>query len=84
MTDSSRLESDSMGSIEVSNLALWGAQTQRSLLNFAIGDDKVPIKLIYALTTIKLSAATVNHKLGLITERKKDFIRRKRNIHREN
>ena len=64
MTDSSRLESDSMGSIEVSNLALWGAQTQRSLLNFAIGDDKIPIKLIYALTVIKRSAAIVNCKLG--------------------
>ena len=74
MTDSSRLESDSMGSIEVSNLALWGAQTQRSLLHFAIGDDKIPIKLIYALTTIKQSAAIVNFKLGLITEQKKDFI----------
>ena len=74
MTDSSRLESDSMGSIEVSNLALWGAQTQRSLLHFAIGDDKIPIKLIYALTTIKQSAAIVNFKLGLITEQKKIFI----------
>ena len=74
MTDSSRLESDSMGSIEVSNLALWGAQTQRSLLHFAIGDDKIPIKLIYALTTIKQSAAIVNFKLGLITEQKKNFI----------
>ena len=74
MTDSSRLESDSMGSIEVSNHALWGAQTQRSLLHFAIGDDKIPIKLIYALTTIKQSAAIVNFKLGLITEQKKNFI----------
>ncbi len=74
MTDLSRLESDSIGSIEVSNLALWGAQTQRSLLNFAIGDDKIPIKLIYALTTIKQSAAIVNYKLGLITETKKNFI----------
>ena len=74
MTDSSRLESDSMGSIEVSNQALWGAQTQRSLLHFAIGDDKIPIKLIYALTTIKQSAAIVNFKLGLITEKKKIFI----------
>ena len=74
MTDSSRLESDSMGSIEVSNLALWGAQTQRSLLHFAIGDDKIPIKLIYALTTIKQSAAIVNFKLGLISEQKKNFI----------
>lgn len=74
MTNSSRLESDSMGSIEVSNLALWGAQTQRSLLHFAIGDDKIPIKLIFALTTIKQSAAIVNFKLGLITEQKKNFI----------
>ena len=53
MTDSSRLESDSMGSIEVSNLSLWGAQTQRSLVNFAIGNEKVPLKLIYAIADIK-------------------------------
>ena len=74
MTDLSRLESDSMGSIEVSNHALWGAQTQRALLNFAIGDDKIPIKLIYALTTIKQSAAIVNSQLGLLSKSKKDFI----------
>ncbi len=74
MTDLSRLESDSMGSIEVSNHALWGAQTQRALLNFAIGDDKIPIKLIYALTTIKKSAAIVNSQLGLLSKSKKDFI----------
>ncbi len=74
MTDLSRLESDSMGSIEVSNHALWGAQTQRALLNFAIGDDKIPIKLIYALTTIKQSAAIVNSQLGLLSKSKKDLI----------
>ncbi len=74
MTNLSRLETDSMGSVEVSNMALWGAQTQRSLLNFAIGDDKIPIKLIYALVTIKRSAAIVNNQLGLLSKKKKDFI----------
>ena len=59
-----RLEHDSMGTIEVPKRALWGAQTQRSLLNFSIGDDLIPIKLIHSLALIKQSAAKVNFELG--------------------
>ena len=50
MTKSFRVENDSIGSIEVPSPALWGAQTQRALMNFAIGNDKIPIKLIYSLS----------------------------------
>ena len=74
MTESFRLENDSMGSIEVPNTALWGAQTQRALINFAIGKDKVPIKLIYALVRIKSAAAKSNHRLGVLSKRKAEFI----------
>ena len=49
MKKSVRLENDSMGQIEVPEDALWGAQTQRSLRNFAIGENIIPLKLIYEL-----------------------------------
>ncbi len=74
MTESFRLENDSMGSIEVPNTALWGAQTQRSLINFAIGQDKVPLKLIYSLVNIKSAAAKCNYRLGVLSKSKADFI----------
>ncbi len=74
MTESFRLENDSMGTIEVPNDALWGAQTQRSLINFAIGKNKIPIKLIYALVRIKSAAAITNWHLGVLSKEKKDFI----------
>ena len=74
MNNSSRLEKDSLGSIEVESSNLWGAQTQRSLNNFAIGKDLIPIKIIYSLALIKQSAAIANNKLGLINEKKKALI----------
>ena len=63
-----RLEQDSLGSIDVPKDALWGAQTQRSIINFAIGDEKIPIEIIYAIAQIKASAARVNNHLGLINK----------------
>ena len=69
-----RIESDSIGSIEVPSKALWGAQTQRSIMNFAIGDDLIPLELIYALAKIKQAAATVNHRLGVLEEGHKNLI----------
>ncbi len=66
MSNMKRLEKDSLGSVEVPNDALWGAQTQRSILNFAIGDDVIPIEIIHAIAQIKASAAQVNNHLGLI------------------
>ena len=66
MSKKKRLEQDSLGSISVPEDALWGAQTQRSILNFAIGDEVVPLEIIHAIAQIKASAARVNNHLGLI------------------
>ena len=65
---STRIESDSMGNIEVPASRYWGAQTQRSLGNFKIGDEKMPLQLVRALGVVKLAAARVNKALGHITE----------------
>ncbi|MEH6588542.1 MAG: class II fumarate hydratase [Halioglobus sp.] len=61
-----RLESDSLGEIEVSIDRYWGAQTQRSLHNFAIGEEKIPQVLIVALGLQKKVAAMTNLELGLL------------------
>ena len=55
-----RTESDSMGTIEVPDDVLWGAQTARSLIHFAIGEDRMPPELIRALGILKKAAALVN------------------------
>ena len=59
-----RSETDSMGAIEVGADKYWGAQTERSLLHFNIGDDKMPRAMIRALGILKKAAAIVNHELG--------------------
>jgi fumarate hydratase class II len=61
-----RMEHDSMGDIAVSDSALWGAQTQRSLLHFAISTERMPQALLYALARTKRAAAQVNRELGLL------------------
>ena len=61
-----RIETDSFGPIEVDADHYWGAQTQRSLENFAIGNERMPLELIYGLATIKKAAALVNRDLGLL------------------
>ena len=61
---STRVERDSMGRIEVPADRYWGAQTQRSLENFAIGEERMPRPLIAALALVKQCAAEVNHRLG--------------------
>ncbi len=63
---SSRTESDSFGPIEVPADALWGAQTQRSLRFFAIGEQRMPVQVVHALAQIKRAAAEVNQALGLL------------------
>ncbi|OEY86963.1 fumarate hydratase, class II [Wolbachia pipientis] len=55
-----RTETDSFGEIKVPNKCYWGAQTQRSLENFKIGTEKMPVVLIKALAIVKLAAARVN------------------------
>ena len=49
----SRIETDSLGQVEVPDEAYWGAQTQRSLINFAIGNEKMPLAVLHALALIK-------------------------------
>ncbi len=61
-----RIESDSFGPIDVPAQALWGAQTQRSLHFFAIGEQRMPIPLVHALAQVKRAAAEVNASLGLL------------------
>lgn len=61
-----REEHDTMGPMQVPAKALWGAQTQRSLQNFKISNEHMPVALINALAKVKRAAATVNHDLGLL------------------
>jgi fumarate hydratase class II len=61
-----RQEYDSMGNIAVEDSALWGAQTQRSLLHFAISTERMPVELLLALARTKRAAALVNSELGLL------------------
>ena len=61
-----REEKDTMGVVAVPAKALWGAQTQRSLQNFKISGERMPVALIHALAQVKRAAAKVNHDLGLL------------------
>ena len=61
-----RTETDSMGVIEVPADSLWGAQSQRSLQNFAIGEEKMPREIVHALGIVKQAAARTNRKLGML------------------
>jgi fumarate hydratase class II len=61
-----RTESDGMGSVEVPADRYWGAQTQRSLEHFAIGDDRMPLEVVRALGVVKKACALVNQELGVL------------------
>lgn len=61
-----RIESDSFGEMKVPKDKYWGAQTQRSLENFKISSEKMPMEIIRAFAVLKKSAALVNNKLGLL------------------
>jgi len=65
-----RIEKDTFGPIEVPADRLWGAQTQRSLENFRISEERMPVRLIRALALVKRAAAQVNLDLGVIDEKK--------------
>jgi fumarate hydratase class II len=69
-----RTESDSMGPIEVPANVYWGAQTQRSLLHFAIGSDRMPPELIRAFGLLKKACALVNQDLGKLPAEKAKLI----------
>jgi fumarate hydratase class II len=73
-TSTTRIESDSMGNIEVATGSYWGAQTQRSLHHFDIGEDRMPPELIRAFGILKRCAALVNHDLGKLNAEKTDLI----------
>jgi fumarate hydratase class II len=66
MMANSRTETDTFGPIEVPADRYWGAQTQRSLENFRIGTERMPVPLIRALGIVKRASAEVNHALGLL------------------
>ena len=66
MSQKTRHEQDSLGKINVANSNLWGAQTQRSLKNFKIGNTRMPIEIVHALAIIKMSCARTNQKQKLL------------------
>src|SRR3954468_3835476 len=65
-----RIETDTFGPIEVPADRYWGAQTQRSLENFRIGDERMPLALIRALAMVKRASAEVNQSLGLLDRKR--------------
>ncbi|MCC7490991.1 MAG: class II fumarate hydratase [Fimbriimonadaceae bacterium] len=71
---STRLETDSMGPIEVAADRYWGAQTQRSLHHFKIGGERMPREIIYGMGILKQAAAIVNRELGQLDPAVADLI----------
>jgi fumarate hydratase class II len=71
-----RIESDSMGTIEVPSDRYWGAQTQRSLQNFKIGGHRFPPAVIKAFGIVKKAGALTNLKLGKLSKEKCDLLTR--------
>ncbi len=69
-----RIETDSMGSIRVDHDRYWGAQTQRSLQNFKIGEERMPRDVIRALGILKKACAQANMELGVLDAGVSDFI----------
>ena len=65
-----RMEHDTMGQVAVPADKLWGAQTQRSLENFPIGEEKMPPDLIQAFAILKEACAAANHRLGKLDDRR--------------
>jgi len=69
-----RIEKDSMGPVEVPADKYWGAQTQRSVNNFKIGNRKMPKEIIVAFAYLKKAAALTNLDLGVLPEEKANLI----------
>ncbi|MFN8037475.1 MAG: class II fumarate hydratase [Acidimicrobiia bacterium] len=72
--DGFRVETDSLGPVEVPVARYWGAQTQRSLEHFAIGREQMPIEIVHALALVKRAAALVNRGLGVLPVDVADFV----------
>ncbi|MFF3986440.1 class II fumarate hydratase [Streptomyces sp. NPDC001797] len=71
-----RRETDSMGAVDVPADRYWGAQTQRSLIHFSIGDDRMPKAVYHAYGYVKRAAAAVNGRAGRLPSWKSELIRR--------
>lgn len=69
-----RMEHDALGQVYVPADRYWGAQTQRSLENFPIGDDRMPSRVIRAFSILKKAAAQANCKLGKLDETRRNLI----------
>jgi len=71
-----RVETDTFGPVEVPADRYWGAQTQRSLVNFPIGEERMPAPLVHALGLVKWAAARVNRALGVLDPERASAIER--------
>ena len=69
-----RKETDSLGEVDVPSDKLWGAQTQRSLEHFNIGQDLIPREMIAAYATLKKAAANANHAGGRLDDKRHKLI----------
>jgi fumarate hydratase class II len=69
-----RVETDSLGPVEVPADRYWGAQTERSLHHFAIGEDRMPVEVVRAFGVLKKAAALANVDLGVLPKEKGDLI----------
>src|SRR5690625_5332667 len=69
-----RIEKDTLGEVKVPSDKFWRAQTQRSLQNFPIGNEKMPKEIIEAFDILKKSAARANESLGLLEKEKAEAI----------
>ncbi|OJJ16549.1 fumarate hydratase, class II [marine bacterium AO1-C] len=69
-----RIEKDTMGEVKVPADKYWGAQTQRSRENFAIGDNRMPMEVIRAFAVLKKAAALTNSALGVLPAEKAEYI----------
>lgn len=69
-----RIEKDSMGEVRVPKDKLWGAQTQRSLEHFSIGEDLIPREMIPAYAILKKAAAMANGEAGRLSSKKQQYI----------
>ena len=69
-----RIERDTMGEMKIESHRLWGAQTQRSLENFKIGTEKMPVEIIRAFGVLKKAAALTNVELKILNAEKGELI----------
>ncbi len=67
-----RIERDTLGEISVDATKYWGAQTERSKRNFAIGDNPMPIEIIYAFAQLKKATAKSERSRRKTSRRKSD------------